>query len=141
MQMTHPPDIINQNINKYAGAMDALAKGDEMNLTAYQDDGDFGKKFIAEQRKWIAEFEANPDDAQHNCDASDFSGLLGEALTEIERLNSQLAERDALIERLVAAGQTIADGAKIYDDKLKNCQVAAWELALAEWQAMKGGEG
>ena len=64
----------------------------EINLTAYQDDGDFGKKFIAEQRKWIAEFEANPEDAQHNCDASDFSGLLGEALTEIERLNIVIDE-------------------------------------------------
>lgn len=66
--------------------------GEEMGLTAYQDDGDFGNKSIAEQRQWIAELRANPDDRQHNCDADAFAGLLEEALVEIERLQSLLKE-------------------------------------------------
>ncbi len=104
--------------------------------TAYQDDGDYGVKFIAEQRKWIAEFEANPD-GNNSCDASDFSGLLGEALTEIERLNSQLAERDALIKRLIEAGSVCVDEyIQLYGCNTDESN--AWDALVAEYRAMKG---
>ena len=46
MQMTHLPDIINQNINKYAPAMDALAKGEKMINKITPDD-------LALHTKWL----------------------------------------------------------------------------------------
>lgn len=104
-----------------------------INLTAYQDEGDYGAKFVAEQRKWIAEFEANPD-GKNSCDASDFSGLLGEALTEIERLNSLIAERGALIERLVEAGENIMECEP--EEWPESCRT--WQGLVAEYRAMKG---
>ena len=70
-----------------------------------------------------------------------------EALAEIERLNSQLSARDALIERLIEAGSWLANLA--IDAELRASSVWKrsrdlaendWDKGVAEYRAMKGAQ-
>ena len=77
-----------------------------------------------------------------------------EALTEIERLQSQVAEMDTsivalddLVERLVEAGSWLANLAidtelRASTNWMQSCKLAEndWDECVSEWQAMKGGE-
>lgn len=88
LAMTHPPDIINQNINKYASAMDALAKGEEM------------ESFVPDElwEKRMHLMSAMPIEAIDEWT---------KAAKQVIELKIQLAERDALIERLVDEGEVL----------------------------------
>ena len=61
-----------------------------------------------------------------------------EALAEIERLNSQLSARDALIERLIEAGKNPVYVARTWEWLIG--AVDKWDSAIAEWKAMKGAQ-
>lgn len=52
-----------------------------------------------------------------------------------DKLLSQLAERDALIERLVWVGDGMT-----FKLRGQTVQVDKWDKLTTEWQAMKGGE-
>lgn len=66
-----------------------------------------------------------------------------EALDEIERLQSQLASRDALIERLVEAGDVVKSYAdtSTFSERYIATKVAKynWDALVAEYRASKDG--
>lgn len=78
----------------------------------------------------------NLDELQKKCDAL-FDAKHDKALNEIERLQSKLATRDALIERLVEAGEVLADELPYGANEEI---VDTFDALCDEWQAMKGGE-
>ena len=80
--MTPLPDIIDKNINKYARAMKALAKGEEM------------EPFVPDElwEKRMHLMSAMPIEAIDEWT---------KAAKQVASLTAKLAERDALIERLV----------------------------------------
>lgn len=65
-----------------------------------------------------------------------------QVVSEVERLRkgeAKLAARDSLIERLVEAGEHPISVARSWE--WLTGAVDKWDVAVAEWQAMKGGEG
>lgn len=69
----------------------------------------------------------------------ELSGVSADHAAELERLQSQLASRDALIERLVEAGIDAIRAMGGWNGWFGIKR--DWERAVAEWKAMKGGEG
>lgn len=126
--MTNIDDIVNSKINKYARAMEALAKGDEM------------KSFVPDEL-W--------DERMRLMSAQPIEAIDAwtKAAKMVSELKVQLASRDALIERLVEAGEWVA---KNYDmlswattgtDYEKLVTVTKWQAIVAEYRASKDGGG
>jgi len=147
MQMTHPPDIINQNINKYAGAK--LAGGEEMNKPKLC-------PFCGGEAEESFAGGGNIACSNNDCQAGMlmlYPNIWNTRPIE-DNLLSQLAERDALIERLVEAVENIRDLARTGTapdafgftseaqwNEYKVIKIARESNALvSEYQAMKGGD-
>ena len=127
--MTRLPDIINQNINKYAPAMDALAKGEEMTICVH--DWEFAE---GAQHLFCVKCDKTIDGSDIINRLSMLEDDAARLRTEGDEYRAQLAERDALVERLVEAGEAVYRWNNYEDGKV-------WDALCAEYQAMKGGEG
>lgn len=61
--------------------------------------------------------------------------------SRIASLESQLASRDALIERLVDCGDALNEVIPDPEDNGIELSVVLWNALKTEWEVMKGGEG
>jgi hypothetical protein len=142
-EMTNLDNISNQKINKYAGAMEALAKGDEMTdeLKRFTREDIADAKLTCLKQLVIMDhaIQGKKTDLDYEMEEIYVYSIVNkllEALTEIERLNSQLATRDALIERLVEAGQELADELPYgVNEEIVN----KFDALCDEWEASKDG--
>lgn len=116
--MTRLSAVIDKNVTKYAGALEALAKGDGMRNA-------FVPNELWDERMRL--MSAQP------IEAIDAWTTAAKRVIELE---SQLASRDALIERLVKAGNDVSEIASIDtqgDDEL----YSGWHKLVAEYRASK----
>ena len=135
LAMTPLSDIIDNNINKYAPAMDALAKGEEMSELK-------PCPFCGQEAEESFAGGGNIACGNRDCQAGMlmlYPSVWNTRPIE-DALRAQLAERDALIERLVEAGDVV-NYEYIQLWGLSNDKSDAWDKLVSEWQAMKGGEG